>query len=117
MSGPYTDLQKQEISKLTARIREMHTPTKKNIGPITTDMVELLYHDDEMKSVYNKKTIIIGSLCELFTRSDEKQTEDNIRTIVRYEPYIDRQIHEQNMSIKKDTSCCRRSFTSTCIIS
>ena len=117
MSGSYTDLQKQEIGKLTARIREMHAPTKKNIGPITTDMVQLLYHDDEMKSVYNKKTIIIGSLCELFTRSDEKQTEDNIRTIVRYEPYIDRQIHEQNLSAKKDTSCCRRSFTYTCGIS
>lgn len=104
----YTDLQKREIDKLTHRIKEKHEPTTKNIGPISSNMVYILHHDEELQSVYNKKTVIMGSLYELYGKKTE-----TLRHIAQHEQQIDKQIRQEG--IRPTSSCCRRSFT-PCII-
>ena len=112
MSDTYTDLQKREIEKLTTRMKEIHEPTGKNLGPIAFDMVHVLHHDDEMKSVYNKKTVIMGALHSIYVESaHEKHRAQFIRQIKEHEPYIDQQIHQEGFSTKERPSCCRKSFT------
>ena len=100
----YTDLQKREIEKLIHRIKEKHELTTKNIGPIASNMVCILHHDNELQSVYNKKTVIMGSLHELYGKKTE-----SLRYIAQHEQQIDKEIRQEG--IRPTSSCCRRSFT------
>ena len=114
----YTELQKDEIHELSERIKEIHRPRLSRIEPITNNMVHLLHHDDELKSVYNKKTVILGSLKELFIKEThtEEQKLIRIKQIQEKEIYIDRKLHEEEELKRKKPSRCSKSLSISCTI-
>jgi len=112
----YTELQKNEIHELSERIKEIHRPRLSRIEPITNDMVHLLHHDDELKSVYNKKTVILGSLKFLKETHTEEQKIIRMKQIREKEIYIDIKLHEEEELKKKKPSRCSKSLSISCTI-
>jgi hypothetical protein len=113
----YTDLEEREMTTLADKIKKEYHPTMKSIYPIADEMVELVHHDNELSSVYNKKTTIIGSLYKLFhtnhmTESHKKETYDKIHSC---EVYIEQRLREEEHKKKKQERCSR-SFSSCTIL-
>jgi hemerythrin superfamily protein len=115
----YTELQKQEIQHLSERIKEIHEPRLSHIEPITNDMVHLVHYDDELKSIYNKKTVIVASLKELFIKEThtEAQNRERMAQIQEYEKYIAKRLYEEDLKKQKRPSRCSKSLTSMCVVS
>ena len=115
----YTELQKQEIHELSERIKEIHEPRLSQIEPITNDMVHLVHYDDELKSIYNKKTVIIASLKELLIKEThtEAQIHERMAQIQEHETYIAKRLYEEDLKKQKRPSRCSKSLSSICIIS
>ena len=88
LNETYTELERSEINKLSAKIKEVHTPNINNIKPMTDSMAHLLNNDEELSSVYNKKTVLVGSLSKLVKKYkvDEK-----------HEKYIDRRLFDEDV--------------------
>ena len=118
-ASSYTELQKDEIHELSERIKEIHRPRLSRIEPITNDMVHLVHHDDELKSVYNKKTVILGSLKELFIKEThtEVQIQERKKQIQEQEKFIVKRLYEEDINKKKRPSRCSKSLSSICIVS
>ena len=118
MSG-YTELQKQEIQHLSERIKEIHQPRISQIEPITNDMVHLVHYDDELKSIYNKKTVIIASLKELLIKEThtDAQIHERMAQIREHEIYIAKRLYEEDLKKQKRPSRCSKSLSSICVIS
>jgi hypothetical protein len=102
----YTDLEKREISEVTHRIKKRHVTTLSNMNPIADDMVYLLHHDDELQSVYSKKTIVMASLQKLFHSSDKDKNRTIRERIAACESHIDHQINEERIA-KRPSRCSR----------
>ena len=100
----YTDLEKREISEVTHRIKKRYTATLANMDPIADDMVYLLHHDDELQSVYSKKTIVLASLHELFRSNDKDKNRVVQERIAACESQIDKQISEERIA-KRPSRC------------
>lgn len=115
----YTELQKQEIQHLSERIKEIHEPRLSQIEPITNDMVHLVHYDDELKSIYNKKTVIVASLKELFIKETHTETQNRERMaqIQEYETYIAKRLYEEDLKKQKRPSRCSKSLSSMCAVS
>ena len=115
----YTELQKQEIQHLSERIKEIHEPRLSQIEPITNDMVHLVHYDDELKSIYNKKTVIIASLKELLIKEThtEAQNRERMAQIQEYEKYIAKRLYEEDLKKQKRPSRCSKSLSSVCVVS
>jgi hypothetical protein len=114
----YTDLEKKEITILMHKIKKEHKPTIKQLQPIADDMIEIIQHDKELVSVYNKKTTIIGSLYKLFltnnmTTKYKKEIYDKIH---EYEGYIEQRLREEEQKKRKEESRCSRSFSACTIL-
>lgn len=118
-ASSYTELQKDEIHELSERIKEIHRPRLSRIEPITNDMVHLVHHDDELKSVYNKKTVILGSLKELFIKETytEAQIHERMAQIQEHEKYIVKQLYEEDLKKQKRPSRCSKSLSAICTVS
>jgi len=115
----YTELQKQEIQHLSERIKEIHQPRISQIEPITNDMVHLVHYDDELKSIYNKKTVIVASLKELLIKEThtEAQIRERMAQIREHETYIAKRLYEEDLKKQKRPSRCSKSLSSICVIS
>jgi hypothetical protein len=118
-ASSYTELQKQEIQELSERITERHDLRLSNVEQIANDMVHLVHHDDELKSVYNKKTVILGSLYELFIKEThtEVQIQERKKQIQEQEMFITRRLYEEDVNKKKRPSRCSKSLSSICAVS
>ena len=99
----YTELEKSEINKLSAKIKEVHTPKMNNIKPMTDSMAHLLNNDEELSSVYNKKTVLVGSLRKLVNKYEVDE---------KHEKYIDKLLFEEDVKKLKKPRACKE----TCII-
>ena len=98
----YTELEKKEINKLSLKIKGLK-PNIENIKPITDNMVHLLNNDDDLKSVYNKKTVLLASLRKLVKKYELDE---------KHEKYIDKRLFEEDVKHLKKSKCCK----DTCII-
>lgn len=112
----HTEYETREIQALTERIKEVHNPSIANIEPIADDMVDIIHNDEEFQPIYNKKTIIMGALQELFIKKDTDipYKLHTLKKIYAHEEHIDKKIYKE-LSHKQKSSCCRKSNTSCSI--
>jgi hypothetical protein len=101
----YTDLELREIRELSDKIKERNDIHVKNIKPITDDMIHLLHHDESLKSVYNKKTILVASIQTLVNKYEMNDSD---------EKYLDKRLFEAESRRRK--SRCEACAYSKCII-
>jgi hypothetical protein len=93
----YTDLEWREIKELSDKIKERNDIHVKNVKPITDDMIHLLHHDDSLKSVYNKKTILVASIQRLVNKYEMNDSD---------ETYVDKRLFEESRRRKSRCEGC-----------
>jgi len=107
----YTDLEKREIKELTEKIKERNEIHIKHSRPITNDMIHLLHHDDSLRSVYNKKRILVGTIQKVINKY-EISTEDEL--------YIDKCLYKKEKEmvekVNEKAPRCREHCAYRCII-
>jgi hypothetical protein len=120
----YTELEARQIKEVIHIIKAKHRKLSiRHIDTISKDVLDTMYHDEQVSSVHDKKKITMGVLKKIFVKDSHKfispssspylmgqspRHPDNLRLIQDCEPEIDRVISEHtSKKIRERDSSCR----------
>ena len=113
----YTLLESKQIMDVSRIVKDKHKkPDISQLYTISDDILHAVYHDDRVRSVYDKKKITIGTLHHLFIKHNThaNHIKHHTQLIHAHEPHIDTVIRQYND--KKEKSRSKSRFSESCIL-
>jgi len=114
----HTKYESNEITQLTHYLHEKYpTPKIEHVKEIIHDAVHTVYHHEQLRSIYNKRTVALESLHHIlsgrkcYNNLVEEEVDRQIHSyeIRRYNIQGNHSYHPEYSPFKERKTCCRQS--------